>query len=203
MTKENEGVELETVAEIVKTQDDDGNDTTNWEEIALAKQEVAKQYEGLAKRNFTDLTKLKNDPRLKEEEKPEAKTEDQPVEKTDGFDYAEMSYLISKGIEESEFDFVLDRVKDSGKSLKDLIKADWFQSELKGEREVKATKEAIPTGSNRSVSTLTTETDYWIDKKDDKGKPVLPKDRELARKVVNERIKIDKSKSKFTDDPVV
>ena len=203
MAKENEGVELEVVPEIVATQDDDGNDTTNWKEIAEAQNKSAKQYEGLAKRNHTDLKKLKEDPRLKEEVKPTPKPDTKP-EKKDGFDRTDKAFLLANGIKASEYDFVLERQgKHLFETLDALVESDVFQSELKSHREEQTSKDGIPKGNKRATPTSVDQVDHWINKEDDKGNPVLPKDRELAKKVVEARIKSEKSKSKFTDNPVV
>ena len=199
MAKENEGVEV--VPEIVTTQDDDGNDTTNWKEIAEAQNKSAKQYEGLAKRNHTDLKKLKDDPRLKEEKKPDAKP---PEEKKDGFDRTDKAFLLANGIKANEYDFVLEKQgKHLFETLDALVESDVFQSELKSHREEQASKDGIPKGNKRATPTSVDQVDHWIDKDDGKGNPVLPKDRELARKVVDARIKRETSKSKFTENPVV
>ena len=179
--------------EIVETKDDEGNDTTNWQEVALAQQEAAKQFHGLAKRNFKDLESLKNDSRLKEKS---SDIPDKPAK--EGFDYADKAYLKASGLNPDEFDFAHEVMVSTGKSLDEVLEAKYFQSELKERREAKASKDAIPTGAKRSASAPATQVDYWI------GKGELPPadQVDLRREVVKARMKIEGSKSNFTDRPI-
>ena len=194
MENENEGGGLGTIPEFEETKDEEENDTTNWKEIALAQNEAAKKFYGVAKRNFKDLEKLKKTSKENEIQKPDP---EKPVK--EGFDYGELAYLESKQIQEDEQDFVFETMKDSGKSLKDLLSTKWFQSELKEKREAKAVKDAIPSGTKRSVSPANNTVEYWLAKGE-----LPPKEQsELRRQVLNEEIKRAGNQNKFTDRPVI
>ena len=82
--------------------------------------------------------------------------------------------------------------------MDEVLEAKYFQSELKERREAKASKDAIPTGAKRSTSAPATQVDYWI------GKGELPPadQVDLRREVVKARMKIEGSKSNFTDRPI-
>ena len=187
MEIKNEVLEVEEVSEIVETKDDEGNDLTDWKAEALKNQ-------GIAKRFKTKFEKAKDLIKTNAEKKPEP-----PIkEDKKGFDYAEKAFLKANNINSDEYDFVDEVMKSTGKSLDEILEAKYFQSELKERRELKASKDAIPEGNRRSAPSANTDVDYWL------AKDELPKNNpELARKVVNARIKTEENKSKFSDTPVI
>lgn len=164
-------------------------DTTDWKA-------EAKKARGIAARLRTKLTKAtekKIDPLA---QKPADKQEPQ---KKSSFDYAEKAYLKSSGIQPDEFQLVLEAMQSTGKSLDEVLDAKWFQVELKDLRDKKATDDAAPKGTKRPSSPSRDSVDYWIAKGE-----LPPADQvELRRKVVNEKIRLENSKSQFSDQPVV
>jgi hypothetical protein len=163
-------------------------DTTDYKALAA-------KNAGIAKRNATKLAKLKE--RLKIDKKVEQQLE----EKKNEPDYAKLAYLEQKGITSDEdIAWAEKQAKDSGKSLRDLFGAKWFQEELKERREVAATKEAIPSGSKRSVNSTRDSVEYWITKGE---LPQGEENRKLREDIVAAKRKQSKGGSNFTERPVV
>ncbi len=107
-------------------------------------------------------------------------------------DYAQKAFLVANGLKDSrEMDLVKTFVKETGKSIEDVLESKYFQSELDEIRELSRTAKATPTNSRRSTQSSQDSVDYWI------AKGELPTDRDLASKVVRERIRREKSTSIF------
>lgn len=178
--------EIGEVPEIVETQDELGNDVTDWKGIALERHEHAKKIAGIGKRWETKAKKAKETPVIP------------PVEEKKGFDYGQKAYLKSSGITQDEFPFVEEVMKSTGKSLDEVLETKYFQAELKEKRELKASKDAIPTGSKRTPSSGQTDVDSWV-AKIEQGTAKLADipDRELRQKVVNARMKKEQDKKQF------
>ena len=192
MEQKNDDLEVEDIEEIVETKDEDDNDTTDWKAEALKKHGIAKRYR-------TKLEKVKKDIEDGVFVKVPIKKESEATPEKKEFDYAELAYLTSKGITDEEMQFVWDTIKNTGKSLREIIGATWFQTELKEKREAQVSKNAIPSGSSRSSSSARDSVEYWITKGE-----LPPIDQpELRQKVVNARIEAERKKSQFTDTPVV
>ena len=181
-------LEVEDVEEIVETKDEFDNDTTDWKALALKNQ-------GISKRFKTKLEKAKELLKTNTDKKPEAPV----VENKQGFDYAEKAYLKTSGILIEEYPFVEEVMESTGKSLDEVLEAKYFQSELKERRDLKASKDAIPTGGKRSGSAARDSVEYWVAK----GELPPVDQRELRTQVLNARIKTEQSKSQFTDNPIV
>lgn len=186
MEKENEGVE--EIDEIVETQDDEGNDLTDWKAEALKHQGIAKRF----KTKFEKAEELKAEEAKKKAEAPTEKTE-----KKD-FDYAEMAYLEAKDISEEDYPIVLEAIKSTGKSLKDVLGNKYIQAEIKEAKENRDSKNAIPIGAKRSTSSSRDEVGYWLAK----GELPPADQRELRQKVVDAKIKKAEGASMFTNRPV-
>ena len=181
---EEEAVE---VGDIVETKDDDGNDTTDWKEIAQQNQEFAKKNQGIAKRYKTKLDKLKEEPDKKQGEES-VKEQDDPSK----LDYAKKAFLTASGIKGSkETELVQKIVSDTGKSIEEVLESKYFQAELNEMRELNKTEDALPKGSKRTGQSAQDTVDYWIKKGE------LPTDRKLRQDVVNARIKNETDKSVF------
>lgn len=179
----------EDVIEELPEVEEGQEDTTDWKALA-------KKNQGIAKRYQTKLTKAKEDankPKPKKIKKLEPK-----VEEKKGFDYAEKAYLKSSDIKSEEFDLVAKIMKDTGKSLDDVLDSKYFQSELTGLREEKASQDAIPEGTKRSTTTTKDKVDYWIAKGE-----MPPADQPaLRREYVNAKTKALKDGNKFSSNPV-
>jgi len=174
--------------EIEEEHDDDA---TDWKAEAM-------KARGIAKRNATRLAKLKKAAETKiETTTPPAKKEKEEERK--GFDYAEKAYLRSSGIHADEYDLVLEVMQSTGKSLDEVLEAKYFQAELKERREVKATRDAVPSGSKRSSPASRDSVEYWIAKGE-----LPPRDQvELRRKVLRAKENSEERKSQFSDNPIV
>jgi hypothetical protein len=186
---ENEEKKVETTEE--ETEETTEAEAPNWEA-------EAKKWEGLAKRDKKRIDKL--EVALKEAlntEKPNVESRAKENFE-DGFDLAAKSYLRAEGINRNEFDWVYDQMKDSGKSLDNLMDAKWFQAELKERRANEASKEAIPSGTKRTGGGTRDKVEYWIAK----GEMPPPDQVELRREYVKAREKAEE-RSKFSDMPVL
>ena len=196
MENENDKGGFGTLPDFEETQDDTGNDTTNWKEIALAQSEAAKKFYGVAKRNFKDLERLKQTPKVIEKPDPE-----KPVTK-EGFDYGELAYLTSKNVPEEDHDWLLEGLGTTGKELKDLLKSEWVQKELKERQTARMADSAVPTGTKRSQGgTFTEDTvEYWVaaDKQPPESKPLA-----FRKKVLEARQKKVTDESKFAKNSIV
>lgn len=185
---ENEDVQVEEVEETEEEIEVLDEETTDWKARA-------KELERKAILQRAKTKELKS----KLAEVSEVKADKKVENKKEGFDYAEKAYLKASGITPDEFPLVQEVMQATGKSLDETLEAKYFQAELKERREAKASKDAIPTGSKRSTSSARDSVDYWLAKDE-----LPPADqRELRQKVVNARIEREKTKSQFTDRPLV
>jgi hypothetical protein len=159
----------------------------------------AAELKGIAKRRATQLAKAKEKlagAKVEPKPSPTAKPE------FEDFDDGQYAYLTAKGIEDDgEIAIVKTAVKESGRSLRDVLKMKYLQEELKEYREAKATKEATPTGTNRSPGgAATSKVDFWLAKGE--MPPNTPENYQLRRDVVNAKLKRLENANKFTDNAV-
>ena len=155
-------------------------ESTDWKEEAF-------KLRGQLKRTLTKL------------EKVGAEKAKSPEKKQEGFGYAEKAYLKAEGLNSDEFKLVEEATQHTGKSIEELLGSKWFQAELKDFRETKATREAIPKGSERSSSSTRDTVEYWIAK----GELPPQEQFQLRRDVVNAKLKTEKDRSKFSDTPLI
>lgn len=113
--------------------------------------------------------------------------------------YGEKAYLVANGIKGKEETALVESVmKESGKSLDDVLESSYLKHQLKELRDDTTTKKAVPSGSKRSKTSSRDQVDYWIAKGE-----LPPADQgQLRRDVVNARIKSEKT-SNFSDTPVI
>lgn len=181
--------EAEEVPELQEGEED----KTDWKAIA-------QKNAGIAKRNATRLAKLKKASEAKVEV-PGDKDKSLTIKK--GFDFAEKSYMRSAGIKPEDFDLVA-QYTENGKSLDDVLDESTtvgklFQAELKERRDLKASKDAIPSGSKRATPTARDTVEYWVAKGE-----LPPRDqKELRQKVLDAKIKAEEKKSQFSTNPIV
>lgn len=176
--EKNEG-EVEVVeAEIEEHDNAEDQDTTDWKQ---KHDELAARL----KRAETKLTKTKIE---KEVEK-----------KNQGLDRLDRAVLrVEKIVAEDELALVEDLMKETGKTVEQVLESRFFQSELKELRDAKATKEATPSGTKRSGNSPRTEVEYWLAKGE-----LPPADQpELRRAYVNAKMAKENSSDRFTDNPV-
>jgi hypothetical protein len=119
----------------------------------------------------------------------------------DEFNEGQLAYLAAKGIEsDDDIDFTLGELKKHGGNLRELLGNEYFKSAVKTRNEAKSVLDATPT-STRKGNNAVDSVDYNLSKYLSTGK--LPADREMANKVVNARLKQEKSKTMFSDTPVI
>lgn len=137
----------------------------------------------------------KKHPELYEDQKKSNQTA-----KADDFDYGQEAFLVASGIKsEEERTLVTTMMKETGKSLKDLVSSNYFQSELKTLREDMATAKAIPGESKRTNQAAPNTVEYWLAK----GELPPASESKLRQDVVNARIKKESNSGVFTSNPVV
>ncbi len=132
---------------------------------------------------------------LKGEGGKEGKSSKQQGGKTIELGYGEKGFLVANGIKGSdEFQLVQDIMKESGKSLDDVLESKYFKAELKSMREEKATYEATPkSGSARGGQSARNSVEFWINKGE-----LPPADQvELRRSVVREKTRLASTHNKF------
>lgn len=172
-------------------------------EVEVENPEIAKLRKELEEKDkqIADLARAKRELK-KEIKKPAPDSPKNFKNQSDEMDYGMKAYLRSEGIEPSEFEFVGDQLKQSGlKSVEDLLSNGYFQSQLKAKREAKAVEDATPSQTRGSIEPPSTRAEYWIAKGE--LPPNTPENRALRIEVVNKRVALEKSRSQFTDEPIV
>lgn len=116
-------------------------------------------------------------------------------------DYGQQAFLNSLDIkEDDEQELARSIMEDTGKTLKDVVKSNYFKSELKDLRDEKAAADALPS-SKRTGQSSPSSVEYWIAK--GQLPPNTPENRELRQKVVDARIKKEEGGSVFSKQAVV
>lgn len=190
MTDENEvgnDEAVEEIDDIVEEKDDDGNDTTDWKALALKNQGIAKRYQ-------TKLQKQKEAEDTDKTEDTKETTKQDTTKKSDELDYGQKAYLAANDIKDpDEVKLVEDIMKDTGKTLEEVLEHKVFKADLEDFREKSKTKRASDaTGkSKRASGSARTEVDYWI------AKGELPEDRKLRIEVIAARRKKDTNGNPF------
>ncbi len=157
--------DLDTTSDVVEVEEDDSaQDAEYW------------KAEALKNKAILDRAKTKKETKTKQ---------------SDEFDYGEYAYLSQKGIEsDADIKFVQDSMKDSGKSLRDTLNANWFKSDLAERQALAATATAVPTGKNAN-STATDSVEYWS------AKPIAEVPADMRAQVVNAKIAKERDVGKF------
>jgi hypothetical protein len=110
---------------------------------------------------------------------------------SDGFDYGSYAFMEQRGITSDEdITFVKNNMKETGKSLRDLLNTKWFQTELAERKEVEKTADSAPKGK-RTGNSATDSVDYWL------GKDLSEAPKHLHREIVNAKLKKEGSGSHF------
>lgn len=129
-------------------------------EVKPKPQLTPEQIEGIERRQLSKLAKKYG----VEIEKPKPQAE--PEKEKKGFDYGELAYLAAKQIPEEDYEWIHEGVADTRKELKDFLKSDFVQKELKDRSAARAADGAVPDGTNRSPAGVVTENtvEYWVAK---------------------------------------
>ena len=165
-------------------------DKTDWKALALKNQ-------GIAKRLKTKLEKAKE---VKPKAKPKVKkAKVEGKEKKEGFDYAELAYLIAKGYSrKKEQAAAAEMMKETGKSLREVLSNKHFKNDIKDMRELKASNDAIPSGTKRTAKSTKDKVEYWVARGE-----MPPADQpQLRRDYVNAKTKATTSGDKLSKNPV-
>lgn len=162
----------------------------DWKAEALA-------AKGIAKRRTTALRKAKEN-FGKTTKAPENKPNQAPEKGTIG--YGEKAYLNSLGFTDAEdHKFVESAMKESGRSLEEVLASPFMKGELSRMKEERTTKAAAPSADNRQGLPTRDSVDYWLKK----GELPPPDQAELRQKVVNAKIAKSKGGNNFSQTPVV
>lgn len=127
------------------------------------------------------------------EEKPESKS------KSGDLDYGQKAFLKSYGVAGSDELQLVREYLSNGKSLDDLPNNKYFQNDLSELRDARLVRQAVPSGTARANNNPRDSVEYWIAK----GEMPPADQTQLARDVLNARIKRETSNAKFTDNPIV
>lgn len=163
-------------------------DKTDWKAEAT-------KHRGIAQRFKTKLEKNKTATKL-----PESKGADGDAPKPGELDRLDKILLRQEKITDpKEVELVQSMMKESGKSLEQLLDSKFFQNELKDLREAKVVEDATPGASKRSGQSSRDSVDYWI------AKGELPPigETKLRQEVVKAKIAKEKNKSQFTENPII
>jgi hypothetical protein len=115
------------------------------------------------------------------------KHDDKPPRKSNGLDYGQKAFLVANGVKgENETKLVEEAMRETGKSLEQVLESKYFQAELNELRELENTKNATPKGSRSGGGVPTDSVEYWAQK------PIEDVPQEMRIKVVN--YKLEKSK---------
>jgi len=172
-----EGIVEESVVESTPEQQDfettSTDPTVDWKAKAEAE-------EGRRRRLETKLAKLSS-----KEDKPSKPST------SDGLDYGQKAFLIANGIKgEAEIKFAEEVMRETGKTLEQVLGSKFFQAELEERRELAKTAEATPSGKRSGSSTIDS-VEYWL------TKPIEDVPKEMRTQVVNARLKQEQTKGVF------
>jgi hypothetical protein len=167
------------------------------EKLAKAN-EYARNQKIRAEKAEAELKKFKSQP------KPETETPKNEESKSNEPDYTKKlvvkTYLKSEGIEHpDDQNLILDEAKrlKMEDNLDELVKMDYIQSKLKANKEKRDVADAMPSGKGKSGSDFKSDVDYWVERRNPDGTYQTPEDTELAGKVIEARVRKEKSGSQF------
>src|SRR5262249_37632038 len=108
------------------------------------------------------------------------------------------AYLVARGVEEVDFEYVEQVMKRSGDPLETVLNDDYLQTKLKERKDQRMAEAATPSGSKRAGQSGADSVDYWLAKVNSGQTTVgqIP-DRKLRQQVVNARMKAEQEKSQF------
>jgi hypothetical protein len=171
----------------------------NWEERAKKLEErAAKQRErtaelrGKIKERDAADAKAAADKKAAEDAKG-----DKP--KPGELDRVDRAVLRTEKITDAkEIELVQSWMKDTGKTVEQILENKHFLNDLKDLRELEASDDATPEGKKRAGGSARNTVEYWIAK----GELPPASEPELRTKVVNAKMAQKKAVSNFSDKPV-
>lgn len=191
MTKNEGGADEDILLEDLPGDVEDGEeDKTDWKALA-------KKNHGMAKRFQTKLSKQK--------EKPEGGEGDGGKggdgagdDKKGVLSPVDRAVLRVEKISGKEVELVETFIKNTGKTLDEVLENKYFLAELKEMRDLAATDDATPENGKRGNGTGKDSVEYWLAA----GKLPPMEQVELRRKVVNAKMKKEGSGSPFSSNPL-
>lgn len=129
-------------------------------------------------------------------DKPKEKqTKPNESDKSDrALETAQRALLNSAGFKASEQqDYIFEQAERLKADVSEIIGDDYHQSKLKAIKDKIDTKGSMPKGGGKGGGGASDSVDYWI------AKDELPEDQELAEKVIEAKMKKQKSKNQFSD----
>lgn len=112
---------------------------------------------------------------------------------SDGLDFGQRAYLTTKGVSETEMDFVFEESKKAGQPINVLLQNEYFLAKLDKMRNEVRTEEATPSSATRTGQANSNDVEYWIAK----GEMPPENQVELRRAYVNAKYERDQNKGKF------
>lgn len=182
MENENEEVIIAPEEELDDVEESEDSDTTDWKAEALKARAIAKRL------------KTKSEKAKTPAEAPSKKEETTSSE----LDYGQKAFLRSYDIKGAdEVALVKTFMARTGDDLDSIVEDDIFQAKLANLREVKATKQAIPTGTKRSGQSPRTEVEYWLEK------PFSEVPQDMRSSVLKAKISNEKNTNIFSSNAIV
>ena len=116
-------------------------------------------------------------------------------------DYAKIAFLNSTGISHPDDQkLVQDEATRLKLPLTDVLQMEHIKSKLEASKDDREAKAGMPKGRGQAGSKTQGDVDYWIDQKNPDGTFKTPEDPELAEKVIDARMKKEKSGKMFSDE---
>lgn len=166
------------------TQADVETPETENEEQGVDWEAKARELEGRLKRAETKLKKSSD---------PSKESKSAPSTSGD-FDYSQKAFLAVNEIKSAkELDLAKEFVKNTGKSLDEVVTNKYFLQELKELKELEATAQATPSGSKRTGQSAQDSVEYWLAK----GEMPPQGMTELRQQYVNAKMKKEGSNKMF------
>lgn len=165
----------------------------NLDALQKAKQELSDKNRKLferAKKSETEVKELRD--KIKQFEENSSKKE--PVSQSNEPDYAKLAFLEQRGVKHpDDIKIVQDEATRLKLPLTDVIQMEHIKSRLETNNDERNAKLGLPKGGKSNGNTQM-DVDYYLAKNE------TPDDLELAEKVINARIKKEKSGNKFSDE---
>lgn len=173
----------EVIEQEVETTETENDESTVTDQPVQRSTEDPEAKKARLERQLKQLGK--NHPELFREETT------RPSKKSDGLDYGQKAFLVANGVKgEAETKLVQNVMRETGKSLEQVLESKYFQAELKDIRDLQQSANATPTG-RRSGNMASDSVEYWLTK-DFKDVPA-----DMKAKVVNARLQKKENKGVF------
>ncbi len=158
----------------------------------------AEKFRGMATRRGTKLAKL----RTKTPPTPAAPQQNSQAPKNGELGYGEKAFLNSEGYKHAEdHAYVQQTMKDTGRSLEQVLSTPYVKAELERMGEERKTKAAAPSADGgRQGAPARNSVEYWLAK----GELPPASETQLRRDVVNAKMgKAKNSQDMFSKNPIV